>query len=73
MDGWMDGAGRGGDVFGQTPPLANLTHIVAELSFPSGNHLTLIKGGRGDSGEKKGWQCFHPGKKLSGEIRGQPG
>lgn len=50
-------------------PLANLTHIVAELSFPPGNHLTLIKGGKGGQRREKGWQCFHPGKKLSGEMR----
>lgn len=65
--GWME---QVEEMFLAALPLANLTHIVAELSFPSGNHLTLIKGGRGGQWREKGWQCFHPGKKLSGEIRG---
>ncbi len=56
LDGWMDGLMEQvqEEVFlAGLPALANLTHIVADLSFPPGNHLTLIKGGRGDSGEKK--------------------
>lgn len=55
MDGWV-GVGREQveeEIFLARLPLAHLMHIVAELSFPLGNHLTLIKGGRGDSGEKK--------------------
>ena len=63
MDGLREGAGRGGDVFGQTPP-AHLTHIVAEISFPSGNHLTLIKGGRGTV-ERKRMAVFPPWERSS--------
>lgn len=70
-DGWMEQVEE--EMFLAGLPLANLTHIVAELSFPPGNHLTLIKGGKGRQRREKGWQCFHPGKKLSAEIRGQPG
>ncbi len=71
MGGWMEQAAE--EMFLAGLPLANLTHIVAELSFLPGNHLTLIKEGRGDSGEKKDGSVFHPGKKLYGQIKGQPG
>lgn len=44
------------------------------FGFLSGNHLTLTKeNGDGNGAEKKGWQCFHPGKMLSDESRGQLG
>lgn len=46
-------------------PLAHLMHIVAELSLPPrGNHLTLIKEGRGDSGEKKDGSVSTLGKSF---------
>lgn len=39
-----------------------------------GNHLTLIKGGKRETVErKKDGSVSTLGKKLSGEIRGQPG
>lgn len=64
IDGWMEQAEE--EMFLAGLPLANLTHIVARLSFLSGNHLTLIKERKGGQWREKGWQCFHPGKKLSG-------
>lgn len=58
----MDGSGRGGDVFGSR--LANLTHIVVELSFPKGYHLTLIKVGRRGTAERKRMAVFPPWEKA---------
>lgn len=48
----MDGAGRVKEVSGWIP-LVNVMQIVAVFSFPTGNHPTLIKAGRGNTGGKK--------------------
>lgn len=39
------------------PSLAHLKRIVAELGFPPGNHLTLIKGGK-ETVERKRMAVF---------------
>ena len=54
-------------------PLANPTNIVVEISVSLLNHLTLIKGGAGDSEERKEGSLSLLGKMFSGEIRGQLG
>lgn len=73
MDGWRDGGMGLAGVFGRTPP-AHLTHIVAELSFPLGNHLTPIKrGGRGDSGEKKDGSVSTLGKSSLERLKDSRG
>lgn len=68
----MEGAGRGA-MFLAGLPLAHLTHTAAELSFPPGNHLTLIKGGRGDSGEKKDGSVSTLGKSSLERLEDSPG
>lgn len=55
--GWMDQVEE--EMF-----LANLTHIVVELSFPKGYHLTLIKVGRRGTAERKRMAVFPPWEKA---------